>query len=162
MTARTGAISVGLRASTVMRVPKQRAGAIRIGLMSAASSPAWAGRARQARSGNWMLRADEAWFDPATGRPTPRFFQFMHEIAENRLGGINGQSVNTVASTVSSTQAEVVAAVTYTQSVSAYAQGIAATAEATQQVSEANSLAGASEIPDVPIPPKYYKYDSGV
>lgn len=103
-----------------------------------------------------MLRADEAWIDPKTGRPTPRLFQLLHEICENRLGGVNGQTIPSVATSVVETQAEVVATTTYAQSVAAYAQGVAATATATAQVAQNNSLTGASSIPEAPEPPERF------
>jgi hypothetical protein len=154
MTARTAAIKVGLRASAASSSARQRTGAIRIGLLVAASSPAWAGRARQARSYNWMLRADEMWIDPKTGRPSPRLFQLLREICENRLGGIDGASIPTVQTTVTQTQAEVVATSTYARNVSIYAQGIAAAVDATTEVARNNALTGADGIPGTPEPPQ--------
>lgn len=154
MAARTGVIGLGVRASAAMSSPRQRTGAIRIGLLVAASSPPWAGRARQARSSNWMLRADVAWFDPRTGRPTPAFFQLMHEITENRLGGVNGASIPTVQSVVTQTQAEVVNTSTYARNIAVYAQGIAASVDATTEVARNNALAGADGIPGTPEPPQ--------
>lgn len=106
-----------------------------------------------------MLRADEAWFDPNTGRPTSRFFQFMHEIAENRLGGVDGYTIPQVSTSVTQTQTEVIATATYAQSVSAYAQGVAATATATAQVAQSNSLSGATSIPETPEPPDWHSGD---
>lgn len=154
MTARTASTSVGLRAGAGSGYGRSRSCVTRIGLLVAATSPAWAGRARQARSSNWMLRADEQWFDPKTGRPSPRFYQFIREIAENRLGGIDGASIPTVQTTVTQTQAEVVATSTFARNVSIYAQGIAAAVDATTEVARNNALTGADGIPGTPEPPQ--------
>lgn len=154
MTARTASTSVGLRAGAGSGYGRSRSCVTRIGLLVAATSPAWAGRARQARSNNWMLRADEQWFDPKTGRPSPRFFQFMFEIAQNRLGGVNGASIPTVQTSVAQTQAEVVNTSSYARSVAVYAQGIAAAVDATTEVAQNNALTGADGIPGTPEPPQ--------
>lgn len=131
-------------------------GAIRVGAIVAATSPSWAGRARGARGeANWLPRPDESWFDPRTGRPSPRFYQFMREIAETRLGGVNGSTVTEVATSVSNTQTDVAAAITYSQSVASYAQGVAATANATAEVAQNSGLSGASSIPPPPDPPQW-------
>lgn len=154
---RTGSIKIGVRASAAVGgSARQRTGAIRFGILVAGSSPAWAGRATRNRSKNWMLRADEAWIDPKTGRPTPRLFQLLHEICENRLGGVDGQTIPAVATSVAQTQTEVIATVAYTQNVASYAQGIAATATATAEVAQSNSLTGAGSIPPTPEPPARY------
>lgn len=151
---RTGAIKVGVRASAASGgLARRRTGAIRIGLLVAGSSPAWAGRARRTRSNNWMLRADEMWIDPKTGRPSPRLFQLLHEICENRLGGVDGMTIPQVSTSVTQTQAEVVATTTYTAAVAAYAEGVAATATATAEVTQSNSLSGSTSIPEVPEAP---------
>src|SRR5688500_15375182 len=113
MTARACEIKVGLRCSSGPGYARARTCYTRVGFLAAATSPSWAGRAARRRSKNWMLRADEAWIDPKTGRPTPRLFQLLHEICENRLGGVDGQTIPAVATSVTQTQAEVVATSTY-------------------------------------------------
>lgn len=154
MVARTCSTTVGLRASSGPGYARARTCATRLGLLAAASSPPWAGRARQVRSNNWMLRADEQWFDPKTGRPMPRFYQFIREIAENRLGGVNGASLPAVQTTVAQTQTEVVSTSTYARNVAVYAQGIAAAVDATTEVARNNALTGADGIPGTPEPPQ--------
>jgi hypothetical protein len=84
------------------------------------------------------------------------FFQFIREIAEVRLGGVNGTTVPQVQTTVAQTQTEVIATQSYATAVGAYAQGVAATATATAQVAQSNSLAGATSIPDAPEPPERF------
>lgn len=125
-----------------------------VGFNSAASRVAWAGTSSPRKTLDWLPRADEVWFDPKTGRPTRRFYQFMREVAEERLGGVQGKSVPQVATDVVNTQAEVAATVTYATQVGQYAQGIAATASATAAVAKDEGLSGAESIPDIPPNPK--------
>lgn len=153
MTVRSGAISIGLRAAASSLNSRSRTGAIRFGILVAGSSPAWAGRAGNRAKVDWLPPAHIAWFDPQTGRPTPVFFQFIREIAEVRLGGVNGTTVPQVQTTVAQTQTEVIATQSYATQVGAYAQGVAATATATAQVAQNNSLSGAGSIPEAPDPP---------
>jgi hypothetical protein len=154
MTARTCVTAAGLRSSMAASIAKQRSCVSWLGLASAATSPAWAGRANATRAKvDWLPPPHIAWFDPKTGRPTPIFAKAMHELFENRLGGIRGRTVAEVETSVTQTQAEVVAATTYAQNVASYAQGIAATASATAEVAQSNSLTGATSIPEAPEPP---------
>jgi hypothetical protein len=153
MTARAGALSIGLRAAALSLNSRSRTGAIRFGILVAGTSPAWAGRAGNRPKVDWLPPAHISWFDPQTGRPNPVFFQFIREIAEVRLGGVNGTTVPQVQTTVAQTQAEVVATQSYATAVGTYAQGVAATATATAQVAQSNSLTGAGSIPPAPEPP---------
>lgn len=153
MTARAGAISIGLRAAANSLNSRSRTGAIRFGILVAGTSPAWAGRAANREKVDWLPPAHIPWFDPKTGIPTRVFFQFIREIAEVRLGGINGTTVPQVQTTVSQTQAEVIATQGYATQVGAYAQGVAATATATAEVAQNNGLSGAGSIPSTPDPP---------
>src|SRR5690606_37927848 len=82
------------------------------GINSAAARVPWAGGRAKREAADWMPRADEAWTDPKTGRPSRRFFQFMSEM-ERRMGGINGASIPQVQQDVTNTQAEVVATSTF-------------------------------------------------
>lgn len=126
------------------------------GINSAASRVAWAGSATPRRTIDWMPRADEVWFDPNTGRPTRRFYQFMHEIAEQRLGGVQGRTVPQVVQDVTSTQSAVVATTNYATQVGQYAASVAAVAVATAEVAQDSGLSGADSIPEVPpTPPKF-------
>lgn len=153
MASATGSIKVGLRAAVYSASPGRGSGVIRFGILVAGSSPAWAGRAGNRAKVDWLPPAHIAWFDPKTGRPTPVFFQFIREIAEVRLGGVNGTTVPQVQTTVTQTQSEVIATQSYAAQVGTYAQGVAATATATAQVAQNNSLTGAGSIPSIPDPP---------
>jgi len=153
VTVRSGAIGIGLRAAAVSLNSRSRTGAIRLGILVAGTSPAWAGRAANREKVDWLPPAHIPWFDPKTGIPTKVFYQFIREIAETRLGGINGTTVPQVQTTVTQTQSEVIATQSYAVSVGSYAQGIAATATATAQVAVSNGLSGSGSIPSTPIPP---------
>jgi hypothetical protein len=107
----------------------------------------------------WLPRADEVWIDLKTGRPTRRFFQFMHEVAELRLGGVQGLTVPQVKQDVDTTRSAVVGNITFTAQVSQYAQGVAATATASAQVAQDSGLAGAESIPPTPEPPVNPKFN---
>lgn len=123
------------------------------GINSAAARVAWAGTRSPRKVNDWLPRADEVWFDPKTGRPTRRFYQFMREVAEVRLGGVQGTTVTQVQDAVTSTQAEVVATTTFAEQVNQYAQGVAAVAAATAAIAQDSGLAGSESIPEVPPPP---------
>jgi hypothetical protein len=154
VTARTCNVQSGVLATSGAGYARARGCESRIGTLSAASSPAWSGRASANRAKvDWLLRPDEMWIDSKTGRPSPRFYQFIREIAEVRLGGIQGVSVPQVATAVTQTQAEVVATTSYAEAAVAYSQGVAATATATAQVTTAAALPGSESIPIIPEPP---------
>src|SRR5690606_40068919 len=95
------------------------------GINSAAARVAWAGTRSPRKVNDWLPRADEVWFDPKTGRPTRRFYQFMREVAEVRLGGVQGTTGTQVQDAVTSTQAEGVATSPLATQVNQYAQGAA-------------------------------------
>jgi hypothetical protein len=95
------------------------------------------------------------WIDPKTGRPTRRFFQFLREIAEVRLGGVQGTTVPQVQTTVTQTQSEVAATTSFAVQVGQYAQGIGASTQATIDVLQDAGTAGSESIPAPPTtPPK--------
>jgi hypothetical protein len=126
--------------------------ATRVGVASAASRVPWGGRAAPI--------ARSPWLPPITvplvldgGRMNPVWYDAFREVFENRLGGVRGQSVTQVATTVQQTQAEVAATSNFAEQVSQYAQSVAATAAATAEVAANNSLSGAASIPDPAEPP---------
>lgn len=125
----------------------------RSGVNSAASRVPWAGSSTPVARADWLPRADEQWFDPKTGRPTRRFYQFMREVAEERLGGVRGKSVPQVSQDVDTTRTAVVATTSYATQVGQYAASVAASADATAQVAKASSLPGWETIPEVPRDP---------
>lgn len=131
----------------------------RAGINSAAARVAWGGSASPREKLDWLPRADEVWIDPKTGRPSRRFYQFLREIAEVRLGGVQGKSVPQVQTDVVNTQAEVAATTTFAAQVNQYAQGVAAVAAATTAVAQDSGLAGSESIPEVPPAPTRPRVD---
>lgn len=127
------------------------------GVASAASSVTWAGNTGARRTNDWLPRADEVWFDVKTGRPTRRFFQFIREVAEVRLGGIEGKTVPQVHSDVVQTQATTSATVSYATQLGQYTQGVAATAAATLQVLKDNAEPSAETVPPPPEEAPIYR-----
>jgi hypothetical protein len=120
------------------------------GVNSASSRTAWAGARAPRKSGDWLPRPDEVWVDQKTGRPTPRFFQFVREIAEVRLGGVQGKSVPEVHADVVQTQATATATVSYATQLGQYTQGVAATAAATLLLLMDNDEPAAEPVPPPP------------
>lgn len=127
------------------------------GINSAASRVAWAGTSSPREKLDWLPRADEQWFDPKTGRPSRRFYQFIREIAEVRLGGVQGRTVPQVHSDVVQTQATTTATVSYATQLGQYAQGVAATAAATLQVLKDNAEPSAETVPAPPEEAPIYR-----
>lgn len=112
---------------------------------------------------NWLPRADEVLVDPKSGKPTRRFYQFLREISEVRLGGITGQTVPQVATaattaTTTATAAATTAAsaVTYSEELAVYAGEVRAQSEALRVVAIDNALTGAGDVPPDPgDPPEF-------
>lgn len=123
--------------------------ASRAGVYSRATSSAGVTSVRRSRV-DWLPRADEQWIDPKTGRPTRRFYQFLREVAENRLGGVVGQTVPQVATAVSATSAVAATVGVFATQVRDYAVQVNESAEATRTVSVDNGLTGAGDIPPGP------------
>jgi hypothetical protein len=81
------------------------------------------------------------------------WYRFLREIAENKLGGSQGQSVAQVATTVTQTQTLVTAATGKVAETIAYARSIDDRASALVQVATDNALAGTSSVPPPSTPP---------
>lgn len=146
----TGVISIGVRTTTYSASPGYGSGVIRLGVLVAASSPDWSSRAGRRERVDWLPPPHMAWIDPQTGRPTPQFYRFMHEMAENRLGGVAGSTLPAVSTAVTETRVDVANTTTQLNAVATYAEGVAATASALTEVAENNSLSGATSVPAVP------------
>lgn len=121
----------------------------------------WSGSRANRRSNRWLPRADIPWFDPRTGKPTPAFAAFMVELAENRMGGIDGATLPEVQVDTRATRAQAVAAAGIATDVNAYARGIAATVTTTAQVAQTAALPGSTAIPPVPDPPDPERWRDG-
>lgn len=72
----------------------------------AAANVAWGGSTAKRSRVNWIPGAHVPVLD-AKGRMSQPWYRFFHEIAENRLGGIDAPTVPEVVSTSEQTQAQV-------------------------------------------------------
>jgi hypothetical protein len=99
-----------------------------VGFASAAAPAAWSGREASRRIADWLPRIEEPFLDARTGLISKRWYNYLRE---------NQLAVTTQ----------------YATKVGDFAQGIAATAEATAQVAQNNSLSGSGSIPDTGDPP---------
>lgn len=100
------------------------------------------------------------WLPPATvkflnpdGTVTRTWYLALHELFENRMGGVQGQSVAQVATTVTQTKAQVTAATSKVVETIAYARSIDSRASALVQVATDNALTGTSSVPPASTPP---------
>jgi hypothetical protein len=136
----------------------------RISTFSVSAGPLMAadpyGSTRFSRSGAatakaWLPPESEPWFDPKTGKPTPQFARFMHYLANQRLGGIDGPSMGEVQTNVQETKAAAVQAVLASSAVEDMATANAEALKATVQVTQTAALPGATQIPDVIVRTAY-------
>lgn len=82
-------------------------------------------------------------------RINPDWFRFLHDQFEQRLGGVQGDSIPDISTAVVSTREQSIAAIT---GVAAVAQQVDANAQAlgaTVQVTQNNSLTGSNQIPPI-------------
>lgn len=100
----------------------------------------------------WLPNATVPFLD-ASGRVTTAWYNFFHEIAEARLGGVAGVALPVVAADVSTTQTSLVAVIDNTNELNAYARSIDATATALKEVAVDNGQSGAGTVPDPTEPP---------
>lgn len=115
---------------------------------------------------NWntssATRSKVNWLPPASvpflnsdGRTVSRpWYLFFQELADTRMGGVNGLPLPVVVSTVQQTQATVVDTTAVLAETIAYTRGIDATATALKQVATDSGLSGAGTVPDTPEPPQ--------
>lgn len=127
----------------------------KVGIASAASPVAWAGGGGRRKFVDWLPKMSEPIGVVRDGKVflTQQMWNFLHEIGENRLGGVNGESIPQVVSTQGQVQAQVAETLNYAVQVSDFAAGVANTATATAEVATNNSLTGASSIPETGDPP---------
>lgn len=152
-------ISVGFRSSAEPGTTNTATCATIVGFASAASPVAWAGSDASRNVADWLPRIDEPLAEIRNGKiyVTKRWWNFYRAVAD-RLGGVQGPSMSQVVTSVSETQVQVAANTVYTTQVADYAGSIAATAEATAQVAQTNSLSGAGSIPSPGHPPSRPNY----
>lgn len=89
----------------------------------------------------------------ANGLMNPAWYRALHEVFENRLGGVQGATLPAVQTTVQQTQAVVVDTTSTLTETIAYARSIDATATALKQVATDNALTGATTVPETSVPP---------
>lgn len=123
------------------------------GAASSVGRVSWGGSAR--------LLAKVPWLPPfhvkpvdANGNWNPAVYKALKYLFEEVIGGIDAPTLPQLRTDVTSTQVQVSATTNYAKQVSQYAQGIAATAEATAQVTQDSGLSGSGSIPPPPtVPP---------
>lgn len=83
----------------------------------------------------------------------------MVELAENRMGGVNGTTLPAIQTVSSLTQAQVLQTTQSVAETIAYARGVGETAAALAEVARDNALSGSGSVPAVPEPPPppYYE-----
>jgi uncharacterized protein (DUF2252 family) len=89
----------------------------------------------------------------SNGLMHPAWYRAMVELFEHRMGGVQGQSVAQVATTVTQTQQQVVAATNKVVETIAYARSVDARASALKQVASDNGLSGTDSVPPPSNPP---------
>lgn len=117
-------------------------------------------RSSAASAKSWLPPETVPWFDPKTGKPTPEFARFMHYLANQRLGGIDGPSMGEVQTNVQETKAAAVQAVLASSAVEDMATANAEALKATVQVTQTAALPGATQIPDVIVRTSYKRLDT--
>lgn len=152
MATRTVEFSIG----PSFQVGRARPVSFSIGLGFATGSVPWNTSTATREKNNWLPRADHAIGTCPSCKtripPDPVWYRYFSELSE-RMGGIQGQTIPQVVTTVTQTQAQTLAVSSgYTEVVS-YARSIAATAEALKQVVVDNALAGAETVPLPSDPP---------
>lgn len=152
MASASAEISVGFRSSAAPGTTNSASCAIRSGFAVAATPVSWAGNEASRDVADWLPRIDEPVFDARTNRFTPRWHNFFRTLGD-RLGGVQGQSVPQIVQAVTETQVQVASQVAYTNELATYTEGVAATASATAEVAQTNSLSGSTSIPIPPDPP---------
>lgn len=148
MVAQAFSTQIGLRSSAEPSSTNSRAMVTAIGLVSAQSSPAWAGRREPRKVVDWLPRIDEAPLNPKTNCFTPRWHNFFRELA-SRVGGIQGMSIDDVSLAITQTQAQVVVAQTNAAGAVQVANASADAIAVVKQVNVDAGLSGADQIPEV-------------
>lgn len=144
----------GVRSAAEPFTTRSRGCITRVGVGSAASQVAWAGKRAQPRHKDWLppmrvkpVREDGSW--------NPDVYRALQWLFEQFAGGINGRTVVEVVTELQQTQAEVVATASYAQAVGQYAQSVGQTAQAVVQVAQNANLGGADNVPETSEPPTF-------
>lgn len=157
MATRTTALSVG--AGIGVGVPRSRTVTLGLGAGLGIGAVPWGGSNARRSQVPWIPKAGTPWLAvDANGRMTnqvnPAWDRSLRWLFEQFAGGINGQTIPDLLRQILQTQAEVVNVANYTEQVANYAAGIAATTDATVQVTQDAGLSGSASIPPTPEPPE--------
>lgn len=126
------------------------------GVGAAFGNVPWNTSSARREKNNWLPRADHAIGTCPKCKtripPDPTWYRYFSELSE-RMGGIQGQTIPQVVTTVTQTQSQVVATTAAVTDLGAYTRSIGATATALRQVAVDNALSGASTVPAPSDPP---------
>lgn len=126
------------------------------GVGVAATRVAWGGTTAIRKVVDWLPPAHVP-FSNDGKHVNPVWYRALRELFETRAGGVNGPTIPQVRQSVTDTQETVVGVVTFAQQVGQYAQGVAATVQATAEVTQDAGLSGSESIPDPPATPPEYE-----
>jgi len=159
MASTTFAVALGFRAGCGISENRQAAFALSAGVLVQAD-PYNSGTSFSRNRGD-----NKAWLPPprepvlnADGTMRPSWYRFFEYVANRRLGGIAGPSMNEVQANVVETKVQAVNAVVAAASVEQALTTNAEALKATIQVAQNAGLAGASNIPEVVLRPSSTSY----
>lgn len=109
---------------------------------------------------NWLPPRGTPPIDLKTGKWNPEWERFVYDFFENQMGGINGPSMAEVQANVVETKAAAVQAVAASAAVETVVVANAEALAVAVQVSQANSLDGADQIPEVILRTAYKRLDT--
>jgi hypothetical protein len=131
----------------------ERSVVISCGVGLATGSVPWnTSTARRAKV-HWLPAATVPFLNADGRTVSPVWYRAFVELFETRMGGVQGQSVAQVATTVTQTQQQVVAATNKVVETIAYTRSVDARASALKQVASDNGLSGADSVPPPSNPP---------
>jgi hypothetical protein len=145
--------TVAIRAGARVTASRARSVVLSVGVGLGIGSLPWNRSDVRRQKVPWLPPANVKFLNP-DGTVSRTWYQALHELFENRMGGVQGQTVVQIATTVTQTQAQVVATANYVDEGVQYTRAVAAQAAAVTQVAQNNSLAGANTIPPTPDPPQ--------
>lgn len=123
------------------------------GVASATGRVAWGGSASPLARVPWLPKAGTPLSMDGGRTLNPVWDRALRWLFEQYIGGLDAPTIPQIRQSVTTTQSQVAATTNYAQQVSAYASGIAATADATAAVTQDNGLSGSGSIPRSPPPP---------
>lgn len=151
--------SAGLRA-TAMPFKVRSVGLVTsAGVASSTGRVAWGGSESPLAQVPWIPKAGTPLVMSDGRTMNPAWDRCFRWLFEQYIGGVKAKTASQIQTEVAATQDQVVATTNYAIAAVGYASGVAATASATREVSQASGLSGAESIPDVPDEPRFnYKF----